>query len=80
MLSDALRSQGQASGLRVSQPRSGRSVVHSGSWIHCIGEVNKREDIKNLVILITDISDFYPALDFDECTKIVAKMCYVSGI
>ena len=42
------------------------------SWIHCIGEVNKREDIKNLVIFSMDIYGFYPALNIDECARTAA--------
>ena len=31
--------------------------------------VNKREDIKNLVIFSMDIYGFYPALNIDECAR-----------
>ena len=47
---------------------------------HAIGEVNKRDDIKNLFIFSMDISGFYPALDIGVCARTAAEMWYASGM
>ena len=66
---------------RIMDPKMANAVTRSTEEMcHGIGEVNKRDDIKNLVIFSMDISGFYPALDINECAKIAAEMWYVSGM
>ena len=41
--------------------------------LHAIDEVNKRDDIKELTVFSTDVSNMFPSLDIEECAKITAK-------
>ena len=41
---------------------------------HAIKEVNKRTDIKNLVLFSTDISAMYPSLDVPEVARVAAEL------
>ena len=43
-------------------------------------EVNKKTDIKNLVLFSTDICAIYPSLDVPEVARVVAKLWEESGL
>ena len=47
---------------------------------HAIEEVNKRTDIKNLVLFSTDISAMYPSLDVPEVARVAAELWEESGL
>ena len=47
---------------------------------HAIEEVNKRTDIKNLVLFSTNISAMYPSLDVPEVARVAAELWEESGL
>ena len=48
--------------------------------IHSVEEVNKRTDIKSLVVLSTDVSAMFPSLDIPECARVAGEELYNSDI
>ena len=66
---------------KIMDPKMANAVTRSTEEMcHAIGEVNKRDDINNLVIFSMDISAFYPSLDIAVCAETAAKMWYASGM